>query len=67
MDMSVESAVSTALAMQSMKLGQDAQMLVLKKSLDAQASTLASLVQSIPQMPQLATHGAVGTNVNTFA
>jgi len=67
MDMSVEGAVSTALAMQSMKVAQDAQLLVLKKSLDAQAAALGGLVQAIPRMPQLAQHGTLGTNVNTFA
>jgi len=67
MDMSVESAVSTALAMQSMKVAQDAQMLVLKRSLDSQVAALGGLIQAIPQMPQLATQGTLGTNVNTFA
>ena len=64
MDMSVESAVNTALAMQSMQLAQNAQMLVLKRTLDAQAAAMAGVLQA---MPQLATEGSLGTNVNTFA
>lgn len=43
-----------------------ASLLMLKKSLDAQASTAAQLVQSLPQ-PALATSGSLGTQVNTFA
>ncbi len=39
---------------------------VLKKALNLQASTAAKLIESLPQ-PPLATSGAVGTRVNTFA
>lgn len=39
---------------------------VLKKALDLQASSAATLIQSLPQ-PALATSGTVGTKVNTFA
>lgn len=39
---------------------------VLKKAMDAQASTANQLIQSLPQ-PALATSGAVGTQVNTYA
>lgn len=67
MNMSVEGAVGAAVAMQDAQLTQNVQMLVLKKSLDMQAAAMVSLVQSIPQMPKLATQGAVGTNVNTVA
>ncbi len=40
--------------------------LVLKKALDMQASSAASLLQTLPQ-PPLATQGTLGTQVNTFA
>jgi hypothetical protein len=40
--------------------------LVLKKALDMQATTAATLLQALPQ-PALATAGSVGTKVNTFA
>lgn len=39
---------------------------VLKKALNLQAATAATLIESLPQ-PPLATSGAVGTRVNTFA
>jgi hypothetical protein len=39
---------------------------VLKKALDAQASTAAQLIQALPQ-PPLATSGPLGTQVNTYA
>jgi hypothetical protein len=41
--------------------------LVLKKALDTQALAAATLLQALPQPPALATSGAVGTRVNTFA
>lgn len=40
--------------------------LVLKKALDIQASSAASLIQALPQ-PPLATQGTLGTQVNQFA
>ena len=39
---------------------------VLKKALQAQASSAAQLIQALPQ-PALATSGTLGTRVNTFA
>ncbi len=39
---------------------------VLKKALHQQASSVAQLIQSVPQ-PPLATSGTVGTQLNTFA
>lgn len=39
---------------------------VLKKALDLQASSAATLIESLPP-PALATSGALGTQVNTFA
>jgi hypothetical protein len=44
-----------------------ASLLMLKKSLDAQASTAAQLISALPQQPALATSGSLGTQVNTFA
>lgn len=41
--------------------------LVLKKALDMQAVSAATLLQALPQMPPLATSGSVGTKLNTFA
>ena len=39
---------------------------VLKKALDAQASTAAQLIEALPQ-PALAGSGTVGTRLNTYA
>lgn len=43
-----------------------ASVLVLKKTLDTQAAGAVQLIQSLPQ-PALATSGALGTRVNTYA
>ncbi|WP_128003488.1 putative motility protein [Piscinibacter defluvii] len=43
-----------------------ASVLVLKKALDTQVAGAVQLVQSLPQ-PALATSGALGTRVNTYA
>jgi hypothetical protein len=43
------------------------QIKVLKKALDAQAATAATLIQSLPQQPALATSGTVGTKLNAVA
>jgi len=40
--------------------------LVLKKSMDQQASAVAQLIAALPQVT-LATSGSLGTRVNTFA
>lgn len=64
------SIVSTATNLASAKTSDALNMVVLKKALDMQAVSAATLLdamqQSMPQ-PQLATSGTLGTNVNTFA
>lgn len=42
-------------------------MLVLKKALNLQAAGAAALIDALPQPPSLATSGALGRHVNTFA
>ncbi len=42
-------------------------LLVLRKALDLQAVSAATLLQALPQIPPLATSGTVGTRLNTFA
>lgn len=66
MNISAESMASSELMMQQMKLAQDVQTSVLKKALDAEASSAAQLLQAIPQA-QLATSGMIGTQINTYA
>jgi hypothetical protein len=43
-----------------------AQIAVLKKAQNLQASSAAALIQSLPQ-PALSTSGSLGTKVNTYA
>mgnify|MGYP000008090989 CR=1 FL=1 len=57
-------AINTATAPQSQgEVAQAAQVLVLKKAIDIQASGVATLLQALP----LATSGNLGTRVNTLA
>ncbi|MBT9514739.1 MAG: YjfB family protein [Acidovorax sp.] len=64
------SIVSTATNLASAKTSDALNMVVLKKALDMQAVSAATMIgamqQSMPQ-PQLATSGTLGTHVNTFA
>ena len=64
MSMSVENTVSTALSLQAATVGQEKQMIMLRKTLDAQTETVNEIMKS---MPNLATEGPLGTNVNTYA
>ena len=64
------SIVSTATSLASAKTSDALNIVVLKKAIDIQASSAATLInamqQSMPQ-PALATSGSLGTQVNTFA
>jgi len=64
------SIVNTATNLASAKTSDALNMVVLKKALDIQAASAATMIdamqQSMPQT-QLATSGTLGTNVNTFA
>ncbi len=64
MSMSVENTVSVALSLQAATAGQEKQMIMLRKSLDAQTQMVTDIMKT---MPQLETSGSVGTNVNTYA
>lgn len=71
MDVSLaNSIVSTATAMASAKTSDAVNITMLKKALDMQEATAATLIdamaQSVPQ-PPLATSGTLGTQLNTFA
>ena len=48
-------------------LAQQVDVAVLKKALDMQKIVAAGLLQSLPPVPQLATEGAIGTQVNVYA
>jgi hypothetical protein len=60
------SIVNTATALASAKTSDAVNVTVLKKAIDMQEVTTATLLQALPQ-PQLATSGTLGTQVNTFA
>ena len=64
------SIVNTATSLASAKTSDALNVVVLKKALDMQAVSAATMIdamqQSMPQ-PQLATSGTLGTNVNTLA
>ena len=63
MSISNSSAVSSAVSQVS--TDNQRSILVLKKALDSQAQTAATLIQALPQPP--AASGNVGRNVNTTA
>ena len=44
-----------------------AQVLMLRKAMDVQASSASALIQALPQPAALATSGSLGRNVNTYA
>ncbi|MFN9471740.1 YjfB family protein [Acidovorax sp.] len=60
------SIVNTATALASRETSDALNVRVLKKALDIQASSAATLLQALPQ-PPLATSGTLGTQINTFA
>lgn len=60
--------VGTATALASQSTSDALNVRVLKKALDIQASSAATLLQALPQLqPTLATSGSLGTQLNTFA
>ena len=65
MSMSVEATVGAAVALENANVHQQVQMTMLRKTLDMQAQTVTSLIESAA--PKLATHGMVGTQLHTTA
>ncbi|MDD2846224.1 MAG: putative motility protein [Rhodoferax sp.] len=67
MDIAATNAIVRTATTQANQTNADAvQVAVLKKALNIQAASAATLLQALPQ-PALATSGTVGTQVNTFA
>ncbi|WP_454676712.1 putative motility protein [Achromobacter marplatensis] len=64
MEVSINSAVNAGLAVKDLQLAQEVQARLLKKVLNTQADTMATLLGSLPA---LATEGSLGTRVNTYA
>ena len=63
MDISPTALVNASTQMQQSQVAQTAQVLVLKKAMDIQATGALALLQALP----LATNGNLGTQVNTMA
>jgi hypothetical protein len=63
MDISPAALVNAVTQMQQSQVAETAQVLVLKKAMDIQASGALALLQALP----LATSGNLGTQVNTMA
>jgi hypothetical protein len=66
MNISNSSAVQAATSAATASTSDAVNMLVLKKALNMQAASAATLLQALPQ-PPLANSGNVGTRLNTFA
>nr|WP_290702504.1 putative motility protein [Halomonas sp. UBA3074] len=67
MDSAVNNMVNASLAMQQVQVAQQAQLTVFKDALDGQAAHISALMEGVAQVPQLATSGSVGTQINTTA
>jgi len=63
MDVSPAALVNASTQMQQSQVAQTVQVLVLKKTMDIQATGALALLQALP----LATSGNLGTQVNTLA
>ena len=64
MDTFINNTVDTALALKEANVMREVQARVLKKALNAQADSVATLMQSLPV---LAIDGPLGSSVNTHA
>ncbi|MDD2882519.1 MAG: YjfB family protein [Rhodoferax sp.] len=63
MDISPAALVNATLQMKQSQVAETAQVLVLKKAMDIQATGALAMLQALP----LATSGNLGTQVNTLA
>ncbi len=64
--MDVAALAQTILSQRTAVAYSDAQVSLLRKSMDSQQNSAAQLLESMPSMP-LASEGSVGRNVNTYA
>jgi hypothetical protein len=67
MDVSPAALINASTQMQQSQVAQTAQVLVLKKAMDIQASGAMALIQALPANLPLATSGSVGTQLNVMA
>lgn len=66
LDVSPAALVDGVVQTRSDQAAQQVQIRVMKKAMDAQASTAAALLNSVPAPLPLATEGSLGTNVNAL-
>ncbi len=67
MDISSTGLVNASTQMQQSKVAESAQLLMLKKSMDLEASSALALLQAVPGHLPLANSGDLGTRVNATA
>jgi hypothetical protein len=67
MDVSPAAMVNATVQMKQAQTLQQGQIAVFKKSMDIAESSIAQLIQSVPQPPSLATSGNLGTQLNVYA
>ena len=67
MNVSTTSSASAPTQIQQGTVAESAQLLVLKKAMDIEASSALALLQAVPGNLPLATSGNLGTKVNTTA
>lgn len=67
MDISPAAMVNATVQMKQVQTLQQGQIAVFKKSMDIAESSIAQLIQSVPQPPPLASSGNLGTKLNVYA
>ncbi len=67
MDISPSAMVSATEQMRQAQTIQQGQIAVFKKTMDIAETSIAQLIQSVPQPPPLATSGNLGTKLNVYA
>jgi hypothetical protein len=67
MNVSTTSIASASTQLPQSQVAESAQLLVLKKAMDIEASSALALLQAVPGNLPLATSGNLGTKVNTTA
>ncbi len=66
MDISPAAMVNATVQMKQAQTLQQGQIAVFKKSMDIAESSIAQLIQSVPQPPPLASSGNLGTKLNVY-
>ena len=67
MDITQAAMVNATVQMKQAQTLQQGQIAVFKKSMDIAESSIAQLIQSVPQPPPLASSGNLGTKLNVYA